>query len=151
MEALVESIMAKSPEPVDPDLTVTKAAGLMASRDEKCLVVAKDGFVIGVVTASDMIEKVIAAGANPSEVYVRDVMSTPVVTVPSTATIREAAELMSDYGIGNLPVVDDTGGLVGILTSLELSRWLAKMSDFQDPALNALAGLKDGAEGGPYR
>jgi CBS domain-containing protein len=151
MEALVDSIMIGRPEPVDPDTTVVKAAGIMSKRPERCLVVAKEDFVVGLVTASDMIEKVIAAGANPSEVYVRDIMSTPVVTVKAGATIGEAAELMSEYGIGKLPVVDEDGGLVGMVTSLELSRWLAKQSDFQDVALNALAKLKKEGEGGPYR
>lgn len=151
MEALVDSIMSEKPDPVDPNLTVMKAAGIMTSRAERCLVVAKDDFVVGIVTATDMIEKVIAAGANPSEVYVRDIMSTPVVTVKSGASIKEAAEVLSDYGIGKLPVVDDSGGLVGIVTSLELSRWLAKLSDFQDAALNALAGLKKDGQGSPYR
>ncbi len=151
MEALVDSIMSKKPEPVDPNLTVMKAAGVMTNSAERCLVVAKDDFLVGVVTASDMIEKVIAAGANPSEVYVKDIMSTPVITVNAGATITEAAEVMSDYGIGKLPVVDESGGLVGIVTSLELSRWLAKMSEFKDPALNALARLKREGQGGPYR
>ncbi len=152
MEAHVDSIMTKSPEPVDLDLTVMKAAGIMANRAERCLVVVNGDFIVGIVTASDMIEKVIAAGANPSEVYVRDIMATPVVTVNSNATIQEAAELMSDYGVAKLPVVDDSGALVGIVTSLELSRWLAKQHDFQDPALNALARMKKEAGGtSPYR
>lgn len=151
MEAQVDSIMGAKPEPVDPDVTVAAAAALMARRPERCLVVAKDDFVIGMVTASDMIEKVVAAGANPSEVYVRDIMSTPVVTVTSGASIGDAAELMSDYQIGKLPVVDEDGGLVGIVTSLELARWLAKESDFEDPALNALAKMKKEGSGSPYR
>lgn len=151
MEALVDSIMRKQPESVDPDLTVMKAAAIIARRSERCLIVAKDDFVVGIVTSTDMIEKVIAAGANPAKVYVRDIMSTPVVTVRVTASIKEAADLMSDYGIGKLPVIDGSGGLVGVVTSVELARWLAKMSDFQDPALNALAKLKAEGEVGPYR
>ncbi len=151
MEALVDSIMRKQPEAVDPDLTVMKAAAIIARRSERCLIVAKDEFVVGIVTSTDMIEKVIAAGANPAKVYVRDIMSTPVVTVSATASIKQAADLMSDYGIGKLPVIDESGGLVGVVTSVELARWLAKMSDFQDPALNALARLKAEGEGGPYR
>jgi CBS domain-containing protein len=150
LEALVDSIMTKGPEPIDADLTVTMAAGMMARRSERCLIVVQNDFVLGIVTAMDMIEKVIAAGANPSEVYVRDIMSTPVITVKASGTIREAAGLMSDYGVGKLPVVDDSGALVGIVTSLELSRWLAQQSDYQDVALNALARLKKGS-GGPYR
>ncbi len=150
MEALVDSMMRKKPEAVDPDMTVTAAAGLIAKRSEQCLVVAKDELVVGIVTSTDMIEKVIAVGANPGEVLLRDIMSSPVITVKVKATVTEAAGIMSDYGVRKLPVVDESGELAGVITSLELARWLAKRNDFQDPALNALARLKE-EEGGPYR
>jgi len=151
MEALVDSIMRKKPEAVDPDMTVTTAAAIIAKRSEQCLIVAKDDLVGGIVTSTDMIEKVIAVGANPEKVYVRDIMSTPVITVKVNASIKEAAEIMSDYGVRKLPVIDESGALAGVITSLELARWLAKMNDFQDPALNALAILKAEGQGGPYR
>jgi CBS domain-containing protein len=150
MEALVDSVMRDKPEAVDPDITVTTAAGLIAKRSEECLVVSKDNLVVGIVTSSDMIGKVIAVGANPSEVLLRDIMSTPVITVNVKATITEAARIMSDYGVRKLPVVDESGALAGVVTSLELARWLAKRNDFQDPALNALASMKKEG-GGPYR
>jgi CBS domain-containing protein len=151
MEALVDSIMRKKPEAIDPDLTVTKAAAIIAKRGEQCLIVARDDLVVGIVTSTDMIDKVIAVGANPAEVYVRDIMSTPVITVNVKATIAQAAEIMSDYGVRKLPVIDQSGALAGVITSLELARWLAKMSDFRDPALNALAKLKKEGQGGPYQ
>ena len=151
MEALVDSIMRKKPEAVDPNMTVTAAAAIIAKRSEQCLIVARDDIVVGIVTSTDMIEKVIAVGANPAKVYVRDIMSTPVITVNVTATIGEAAKIMSDYGVRKLPVIDQTGELAGVITSLELARWLAKENDFQDPALNALARLKEEGETGPYR
>jgi CBS domain-containing protein len=151
MEALVDSIMRRKPEAVDPDMTVTAAAAIIAKRSEQCLIVERDELVVGIVTSTDMIEKVIAVGANPSEAYVRDIMSTPVITVNVTASIKEAAEIMSDYGVRKLPVIDASRSLVGVITSLELARWLARLSDFQDPALNALARLKKESQGGPYR
>jgi len=151
MEALVDSIMRKKPEAVDLNMTVTAAAGIIAKRSEQCLIVAKDDLVVGIVTSTDMIEKVVAVGANPAEDYVRDIMSTPVITVKTTASKREAAEIMSDYGVRKLPVVDESGELAGVITSLELARWLAKINDFKDPALNALATLKEEGQGGPYR
>ena len=151
MEALVDSIMRRKPETVDPDTTVTTAASLIAKRSEQCLVVARDDLVVGIVTSTDMIEKVIAVGANPTEVYVRDIMSTPVITVNVTASIKEVATIMSDYGVRKLPVIDESGALAGVITSLELARWLAKMNDFQNPALNALAVLKAEGNDGPYR
>ena len=151
MEALVDSIMSKKPEAVGPDLTVTKAAAILAAREDRCLIVTKNDIVLGIVTATDMVEKVIAEGANPERVFVSDIMTTPVITVSVTATIGKVAELISEYGVERLPVVDESGSLAGLVTSVELARWLAKMNDFQDPALNALAKLKKVGEGGPYR
>jgi CBS domain-containing protein len=151
MEALVDSIMRKKPEAVDPDMTVTEAASTIAKRNDECLIVARNDLVVGIVTPTDMIEKVIAVGANPQRVYVRDVMSTPVITVNVTATIAQAAQVMSDYGVRKLPVLDESGALAGVITSLELARWLAKMNNLQDPALNALAKVKPEGRGGPYR
>ena len=78
-------------------------------------------------------------------------MTTPVITISVTATIGKAAELMSEYGVGRLPVVDESGTLAGLVTSVELARWLAKTNDFKDPALNALAKLKEGGGFGPYQ
>src|SRR5271155_2596150 len=151
MEALVDSIMSTRPDTVDTDMTVTEAASIIAKRSEKCLVVEKDDLLVGIVTATDMIEKVIAVGANPAKVYVKDIMSTPVIKVNVKATIAQAAQTMSDYGVRKLPVVEESGALAGVVTSLELARWLAKQQDFQDPALNALADVKEGGQGGPYR
>lgn len=147
--AKVDSVMLEKPELVDPDVDVMRAAELLSKRPERCLVVGKNHFLLGIVTASDLIEKVVAEGANPAAVPLGDIMTTPVVTVNVNATVTQAAELMSEYGIGKLPVVEDSGELVGMFTSLELSRWLAQASDFRDPALNAVAKLKkEGA--GPY-
>ena len=150
MEDQVDSMMRKKPEAVDPDMTVTAAASIIAKRSEQCLIVSRDDLVVGIVTSTDMIEKVIAVGANPGEVFLRDIMSTPVITVNVKATVTEAAQIMSDYGVRKLPVVDESGELVGVITSLELARWHAKREDFQDIALNALAKLEEEG-GGPYR
>jgi predicted transcriptional regulator len=98
-----------------------------------------------------MIDKVIATGASPAKVYVKDIMSTPVITVRSSEPITKAAELMSEFGVAKLPVVDESGTLAGLITSVELARWLAKLKDFKDPAMNALARLKKEGEGGPYQ
>jgi CBS domain-containing protein len=132
MEDLVQQIMRGRPETVDPNTTVSAAASIIAKRQDRCVVVATDGLVVGIVTASDIIEKVTAAGANPSEVFLRDIMTTPVITAKTSDSIGIAARAMSDYGIGRLPVIDDSGGLVGLLTYLEISRWVAKQSGLED-------------------
>ncbi len=50
----------------------------------------------------------------------RDVMTHPVVTVLTSTTLAEAARLMSTNGFTALPVVDDDGRLVGIVTEADL-------------------------------
>jgi CBS domain-containing protein len=76
-----------------------------------------------------MFEKVTAVGANPTEVYVRDIVSTPVITVSATASTKGAATIMSDCGVRKLPLIDESGSLAGVIASPGLGRWLAKMSD----------------------
>ncbi|HHO81454.1 MAG TPA: CBS domain-containing protein, partial [Bacillaceae bacterium] len=51
---------------------------------------------------------------------VREIMNRPVFTVRATDTLREAWELMRDRRIRHLPVVDESGRLVGIVTDRDL-------------------------------
>jgi len=48
-------------------------------------------------------------------------MTTDVVTVHETQTIQEAASLMSQYNIGSIPVIDETGNLRGIITDRDIT------------------------------
>jgi len=55
-------------------------------------------------------------------VEISEVMSDQVITIESTRTIREAAELMIRHKIGCLPVVDSLGTPVGLITETDLLR-----------------------------
>ncbi|MGW3960604.1 CBS domain-containing protein [Amycolatopsis sp. NPDC005003] len=52
----------------------------------------------------------------------RDLMTSPVITVQPWTSAKEAAELLSMHGFTALPVVDDDGGLIGIVTEADLIR-----------------------------
>ncbi len=56
----------------------------------------------------------------PGSTLVRDVMSTPVVTLRPDDNVEHAADLLAEKNIGSLPVVDDEGTLVGILRDDDL-------------------------------
>ena len=56
---------------------------------------------------------------------VADVMTSRAVSVLPTATIPEAARLMAQNRIHRLPVVDPVGVLVGIVTTFDITRWVA--------------------------
>ncbi|HJN36624.1 MAG: CBS domain-containing protein [Prochlorococcus sp.] len=54
------------------------------------------------------------------QLTVRDVMSTPVLTVQANTSLKDAVQLLSDHHISGLPVVNDQGQLVGELTEQDL-------------------------------
>jgi CBS domain-containing protein len=143
--------MSKEIETIDLDKSVKAAATVLAKRRNGCLVVVRDKIVAGIVTEQDIVSKVTASGVDPSKVLVRDVMSTPVISVEDTATLKEAAEKMSEYDIRRLIVVDRLGSLSGVITAEDLARWLAKQSNYDDVALNAIARVKKESSGGPYQ
>jgi len=81
-----------------------------------CLVVMKDNAVVGIVTERDMISRVIINQKDPFETKVEEIMSKNIVTINHNADAKEAPYIMSKNEIKKLPVVSDTGTLVGIIT-----------------------------------
>jgi CBS domain-containing protein len=58
---------------------------------------------------------------------VKDVMKSPVITVRDTATLGEVARVLDQYDISGLPVLDDSGRLVGIISELDLIKTSQKL------------------------
>jgi CBS domain-containing protein len=102
----------------DPDQTVTEAARRMRDQQVSSLVVR--GQPPGLVTASDLRDRVLAAGRS-GDTPVAAVMSAPLHTMPSDATLGEMLLTMVDHGIHHLPLVRE-GRLVGIITDTDLLR-----------------------------
>ncbi len=150
-EEKVEDIMAKKVVTIGYESTVRDAASLMAQRKCSCLVVLRGGAAIGIVTERDLVRKVLAEDFDSSKVLISDVMSTPLVTIEAGSTVTDAAERMSDYLIRRLVVVDASGALVGLVTAGDIARLLARKNEYSDSALNAIARMKKGETGGPYR
>ncbi len=148
---LVEDIMAKNVVTIDHETSVKEAASRMERRKCSCLVVMDGEIAIGIVTERDLVRKVLALGVDPSKVPIGDVMSTPLVTIDAGSTVLEAAAKMSDYLIRRLVVVDSGGALVGLITAGDIAKLLAKKASYSDMALNALARMKTGGTGGPYK
>ena len=97
-------------------------------------VVDAEGLVVGVVSAADLILKELIDSPQrrfesskqklerrkAMGLIAADLMTTPAITTQGGATLAEAAKLMHDRGIKRLPVVDDAGRLVGIVTRGDL-------------------------------
>lgn len=93
----------------------------MLERDVGCIIVIDRGNVVGIITKGDVLKKAFLKGLPASEVSAKNVMSSPVSTVSSDATLEEAASLMTAKKVSKLPVLKGKQ-LVGIVTSSDVIR-----------------------------
>lgn len=108
---------------VGPKVSVFDALSLMAERNIGALVVLEDGLVVGVVSERDYARKVILIGKSSREAEVREIMGSPALTVPTSATVGECLTLMTERFLRHLPVVDN-GLLVGLVSIGDLVKAL---------------------------
>ena len=71
---------------------------------------------VGIVTDRDIVVGVIAGGVSPSDVLAEEVMSSPLMTVKESDGVFETIQVMRQRGVRRLPVIDQAGTLIGIVT-----------------------------------
>lgn len=97
--------------------TVQFAARRMHDRKVGALVVVnKSHEPVGIVTDRDLTVRALAQGLDSIETPLAEIMTRPVKTVPEAAPIEEAVRLMRRGAFRRLPVVDESGKLVGLVT-----------------------------------
>lgn len=106
---------------IEPDAPVLDAIRLMADHSVGALLVMQGEKLVGVVSERDYARKVILLGFASSETPVRQIMSSPVMTVRPDQTVRECMQLMSEKRVRHLPVVDRER-VVGVLSIGDLVR-----------------------------
>ncbi len=120
-EIIVKEAMKTNLAIIDPDLTVLDAAKLMKKRKIGNVLVVQKKLLIGILTESDIIKKVVAEAKNPKDVKIKDVMTTPVIIIDSFVTLEEAMKTMGKCNVRRLPVVENNE-LIGIITQKDISR-----------------------------
>jgi len=151
-EQKVADVMNKSVMSVELNTNAKECSKAMAKRGVSCAVVTQSGSAVGIITERDLVSKVLAESIDARSVLVRDIMSTPLITIGPDARLTNAAELMAQYRIRRLVVVDTTGSLVGIVTTGDIARTLAEKHGYREVTFNAMARYAEGEyEGGPYQ
>jgi CBS domain-containing protein len=116
-------IMARKVVCVRADLDASEARSRMLSRGASGLPVVDNwGRAIGVISSSDLLEHEISA--QPSGRKVSDVMTPLVFSLDPDASIGQAAALMAYEGIHRVVIVDRSGYVVGLVSSIDIARWL---------------------------
>ena len=101
---------------VSPGDTVLTALETMAEHNIGAVLVLDGEDLGGILTERDYARKIKLAALGSGDTPVANIMTTPVVTVVPTASVAECMDLMTDRRIRHLPVVDDDGRLVGIVS-----------------------------------
>lgn len=107
---------------VKPDTTVAAALTLMRRKGIHSVVVEpdnpSDGY--GIMTMTDVVKKVAAHDRDPRQVRVREVMTQPIVTASPDWSLKECATRMTALNVRHLPVTDDDGRLVGMISNTDI-------------------------------
>lgn len=117
----VREIMTANPACCSPDATVQDAARLMVENDcGEIPVVDREGRPLGVVTDRDIACRAVADGKD-GKTSVREVMSSPAVTVSPEMSIEDCCRAMDENQIRRVPVVDEDGGCCGMVSQADVA------------------------------
>ena len=117
----VENIMIEEVISISVDATIMEAVKLMNDNNIGCLIVAKRGEALGIITERDILKRVIAKARNVEATRVSDVMSKPLILGESEMFLDDAVKMMFQEGIKKLPLMKN-GELVGIVTLSDIAR-----------------------------
>nr|QKW93887.1 putative signal transduction protein [Vitiosangium cumulatum] len=120
----VGELMTRDPVTLDENDDLVRGDDLLAEYDIRHLPVVKEGRLVGLVSHRDLIRALARHERTPGAppVQVRDVMTRSLETLKPTSSVHEAIHKMLDHKFGCVPVVEDGGRLVGILTETDLIR-----------------------------
>ena len=107
---------------VDRDSSVSYAVTLMRRRNIHSLVVdiTKGDPAFGIITTTDIRDKIVAAKRNPAETRVREIMSGPIITAKPDWTLQECSEIMQQNHFHHMPVADESGALIGMISATDI-------------------------------
>ncbi|WP_408669650.1 CBS domain-containing protein [Methanochimaera problematica] len=126
LDVPIKEVMRYNPVTIGAEATVWKAAEKMCRNEVGSCIVLQNNMPKGIVTEEDLNCKVVAKNKKPDEVYVSEIMSTPLITIDSDKKIGDATHMMVKNKVRRLPVVENQRviGLVTVRDILSVSNEL---------------------------
>lgn len=122
MTHTVKSWMSRPVIVVDPDSSVSYAMTLMRRRNIHSVVVdiTNDNPAYGILTTTDIRDKIVASDQDPAKTRVREIMSGPILTATPEWSLKECSQKMQENNIHHMPVADEHGALIGIISATDI-------------------------------
>jgi len=107
---------------VDPDTSVSYAMTLMRRRNIHSVIVdiSDKNQSYGIVTTTDVRDKIVAAERNPAETNIGEIMSGPIITGSPEWTLKECSQIMQEHKFHHLPIADEHGMLIGMISATDI-------------------------------
>jgi CBS domain-containing protein len=142
----VSQLMTKNVSVADLETTLEEIATMMRDEDAGAIPVLDDDNLVGIVTDRDIVLRCIAEGRDPVGTTSEEILSGDLTTIRPNDDIDAAAHLMAQRQVRRLPVVDESGKLVGMLSLGDI----AVKEDGDTESAEALQGISRGVkdEGG---
>src|SRR6478736_2923833 len=131
MADTIRDLVKGDPVTVDASGTVQDAAKVMADKDIGNVLVVENDEVQGIVTDRDIVVRVLAKG-DGSDASVREAATTDLETINPDTSIDDAIQKMEQGNVRRLPVVEDDGKPVGVITLGDLAQAKDKDSALAD-------------------
>ena len=116
-----EDVMVTKVAVLDGDASVKKAAEIMAQEDFSAVIVTTDEKANGIVTERDILKRIVVEDKNSKKTRVKEIMSSPLVTIEPGTSLEEAAHIMFEKKIKNLPVIHENR-LVGLISLQDICK-----------------------------
>ena len=126
-ELLVKDVMTRNVITISDSASIDEAARIMRKSGAGCLAVERTSQIVGIITERDCIKAL--ASRQLETLQVKDVMSTPIVTIGPNDTLSKAVSILAEKKMQRLPIMDGAH-IVGILTSADLARYYDKLSRY---------------------
>src|SRR5215218_5414919 len=120
LERRITSYMHRLFVILDENMSVASAVKQMQSHNADTIIVLRGNTPTGIVTDSDIIDKVVMRGEDSDEVFLKSIMSVPLVTISPKGTVQQALQLMRLNQIKRIPVADATL-ILGVVTQQALA------------------------------
>ncbi len=111
---------------VDRDVLVRTAAEMMRDNGIGSIFITSGEEIIGILTDTDLVRRVVAAGADPLTTTVEQIMSAPIASIEGNRTLLDANDLMAKQHIRHLGITKD-GKMVGMISVRDLVVFLTNL------------------------
>jgi CBS domain-containing protein len=124
----VRDAMVPSPTTLGVGASAQEAGVCFAANEEvrAVFVVDESGGLVGVITRKTLVREVVAAGRDPREVRLREIAEPPIFTLDAMLPLEEGFRMLEERDFERVPVVEDGGRLVGVLSRAVVQRRLAE-------------------------